>query len=59
MNTPERWLELAAADARARGREDAIPVLEAFAKSMHDLRSADWNESPETVGRPSPGIEPR
>jgi hypothetical protein len=53
VNTPERWLELAVADARARGREDAVPVLEAFARAMHVLRGADWNEGPETVGRPA------
>lgn len=53
MNTPERWLEAAVADARARGRDDAIPVLQAFARSIEVLRSADWNDGPETVGRPA------
>jgi hypothetical protein len=53
VNSPERWLEIARADARARGRDDAVPVLEAFARAMQVLRSADWNESPETVGRPA------
>jgi hypothetical protein len=49
---------MAVADARARGLDDAVPVLEAFARSMHALRSADWNESPATVGRPHPDEEP-
>lgn len=54
MNTPEEWLAQAIADARARGRDDAVPVLEGFARSMQVLRSADWNESPLSVGAPIP-----
>lgn len=45
MNTPERWLATAVADAKARGHEGAVPVLEAFARVMHVLRSADWNDT--------------
>jgi len=46
MNTPERWLAASAADATARGLEASVPVLEAFARLMHVLRAADWNDGP-------------
>jgi hypothetical protein len=44
MTTPERWLAVAVADARARGVEGAVPVLEGFARLMQVLRDADWND---------------
>ena len=44
MTTPERWLAAAAADARTRGIEGAVPVLEGFARLMQVLREADWND---------------
>jgi hypothetical protein len=46
MTTPERWLAASVADARARGVEGAIPVLETFARLMQVLREADWNDNP-------------
>src|SRR5215212_4942273 len=44
--TVERWLAAAVEDVRARGLEGAVPVLEAFARSMTTLRSAEWNANP-------------
>jgi hypothetical protein len=44
MTAAERWLAAAAADARARGVEAAVPVLEGFARVMQVLRDADWND---------------
>jgi len=44
MTAPERWLAAAAADARARGVDAAVPVLESFARVMQVLREADWND---------------
>jgi hypothetical protein len=44
MTTPERWLAASVADARARGIEGAVPVLEGFARLMQVLRDADWND---------------
>jgi hypothetical protein len=44
MTAPERWLAASVADARARGHEAAVPVLEAFARAMQVLREADWND---------------
>ena len=44
MTTPARWLAASVADARARGIEDAVPVLEGFARLMQVLRDADWND---------------
>ena len=45
MIAPERWLATAAADARARGLDAAVPVLEGFARVMQVLRDADWNDN--------------
>jgi hypothetical protein len=56
MTAPERWLAAAVADARARGVEGAVPVLEAFARLMQVLRDADWNDD---AARPARGPEPR
>jgi aspartyl-tRNA(Asn)/glutamyl-tRNA(Gln) amidotransferase subunit A len=39
---PDRWLAAAIADVRARGLDGAVPVLEAFARGMVTLRTADW-----------------
>jgi hypothetical protein len=47
--TIERWLEQAVADLRARGLEGAVPVVEAFARSMKVLRAGDWNHSAATA----------
>jgi aspartyl-tRNA(Asn)/glutamyl-tRNA(Gln) amidotransferase subunit A len=38
----DRWLVAAMADVRARGLDGAVPVLEAFARGMVALRTADW-----------------
>jgi hypothetical protein len=51
--TIERWLEQAVADLRARGLEEAVPVVEAFARSMKVLRAGDWNHSAATAESPS------
>jgi hypothetical protein len=45
MNAIDRWLAAAVTDARARGIEGAVPVLEGFARAMQVLRNADWNDS--------------
>ena len=46
MTSPERWLAASVADARERGVDGAIPVLESFARLMQVLRDADWNDDP-------------
>ena len=51
MTMPERWLAASVADARARGVEGAVPVLEGFARLMQVLRDADWND--DASGDPS------
>ena len=43
--TIDRWLAAAVADVRARGLDGAVPVLEAFARGMATLRTADWNDT--------------
>ncbi|MFB3852724.1 MAG: hypothetical protein ACE148_02740 [Vicinamibacterales bacterium] len=40
----ESWLEWAVADARRRGLEALVPLLESLAASMSQLRAADWND---------------
>ena len=42
----DRWLAAAVRDVRARGLDGAVPVLEAFARAMTDLRAADWASGP-------------
>ncbi|HEY8535495.1 MAG TPA: hypothetical protein VIL25_03565 [Vicinamibacterales bacterium] len=37
------WEEWARAHLAARGRGDAVPVVEAFARAARTLREADWN----------------
>jgi hypothetical protein len=41
--TIEQWLEISVADAKARGLDGTVPVLEALARAMHVLRNAPWN----------------
>ena len=41
--TIEQWLEISIADAKARGLDGTVPVLEALARAMHVLRNAPWN----------------
>jgi hypothetical protein len=38
------WLELAKADAKRRGLDDLLPVLESLAAATRLLRSAPWNQ---------------
>jgi len=51
--TPHDWLTAARADARERGLESTVAVLEAFARAMQILRDAPWNEraAPAPQGR--------
>src|SRR5262245_20102082 len=37
----DRWLSAALRDVRARGLDGAVPVLEAFARAMTELRAMD------------------
>jgi len=60
--TVARWLAAAVEDVRARGLEGAVPVLEAFARSMTTLRAAEWNANaapaPVVGGDDSPSVSP-
>jgi hypothetical protein len=42
--TIEQWLDISVDDAKARGLEGTVPVLQALARAMHVLRDAPWNE---------------
>ncbi len=42
--TVESWLRWAVTDARARGLESLVPLLESLAASTAVLRRADWND---------------
>ncbi len=42
--TIDSWLEAATADARRRGLEALVPLLEGLAHSTRQLRAADWND---------------
>ncbi len=37
------WEDWARAQLAARGRGDAVPVMEGFARAARTLREADWN----------------
>jgi hypothetical protein len=37
------WLEAASADARRRGLDEIVPLLDALAGATEQLRAADWN----------------
>lgn len=39
----EAWLEAAKADARRRGLDELIPILESLAAATRRLREAPWN----------------
>jgi hypothetical protein len=45
----DTWLEAAKADAKRRGLEDLLPILESLAAATRLLRTAPWNEN--AVGR--------
>ncbi len=38
------WLEAAKADAKRRGLEDLLPILESLAAATRALRAAPWNQ---------------
>jgi hypothetical protein len=61
MTSPERWLAASVADARARGVDGAIPVLESFARLMQVLRDGDWNDDPgnASTGKGVPAAPPQ
>jgi len=42
--TVKSWLEWAIGDARRRGLEALVPLLESLAASTSALRAADWND---------------
>jgi hypothetical protein len=42
--TVDTWLELASADARRRGVAALVPLLEALARALRDLRAADFGD---------------
>ncbi len=42
--TVDEWLRWAIADAERRGLPDLKPLLETFARSLHALRNADFND---------------
>jgi hypothetical protein len=48
--TVDQWLEAAKADARRRGLDDLVPVLESLAAATRLLRTAPWNQHAD--GRP-------
>ncbi len=39
-----QWLEAAKADAKRRGVEDLVPILESLAAATRLLRAAPWNQ---------------
>jgi hypothetical protein len=41
--TIKMWLDVATQDAERRGMSSLRPLLEALARQMAVLRSADWN----------------
>jgi hypothetical protein len=41
--TVKSWLDMAIQDAERRGLPALRPILEALARSISALRSADWN----------------
>lgn len=38
------WLEAAKADAKRRGLEELLPILESLAAATRLLRAAPWNQ---------------
>jgi hypothetical protein len=40
----DSWLEAAKADAKRRGLDDLLPILDSLAASTRLLRTAPWNE---------------
>jgi hypothetical protein len=40
----DEWLEWAAGDAERRGLPELRPLLEAFARMLHTLREADFDD---------------
>jgi len=53
--TVETWLACAIADARRRGLDALVPLLESLARSTAALRAADWNDDAEEAAEtPTP-----
>jgi len=40
----DHWLEAAIADARRRGLDELVPILESLAAATRLLRAAPWNQ---------------
>jgi hypothetical protein len=56
--TIKTWLDHAVQDAERRGLPGLKPMLEALARSMSALRTADWNSDasdPSQIAPPSDG----
>ncbi len=49
--TIEQWLEAATADARRRGLDDLVPILESLAAATRLLRAAPWNQHADGHGQ--------
>lgn len=59
--TVETWLAWACEDARRRGLEALVPLLEGLAPATRALRAADWNDAadgPAPYDTPSAASEP-
>jgi hypothetical protein len=55
----DSWLEDATTDARRRGLDALVPLLEALAQSTRQLRAADWNDDARgDASRTEPGGPP-
>lgn len=53
--TVDAWLRAASDDARQRGLEALIPLLETLARSTRALRAADESVRPQPPSGPAPG----
>jgi hypothetical protein len=42
--TVDHWLEASVADAKRRGLDDLVPILESLAAATRLLRAAPWNQ---------------
>lgn len=48
------WVSCTTADARRRGLDDLVPMLEGLARLTADLRTAPWNHDAADHERPVP-----
>jgi hypothetical protein len=53
------WLEKSLQDAERRNLPALKPLLEALARSMSDLRAADWNDDIAANVRDTPSLDVR